>query len=122
MNTKQLKSGRPSDRMATSGKSQAARGTSGAGIRLGDYNRLTMVKEARRADSHAFREEETFGIYLDGGDEGEILMPKTPLMRFSDILDDAARSCESAVDIVQARIPAKMSPATSAIAIPCSLI
>lgn len=76
MNTKQLKSGRPSDRMATSGKSQAARGTSGAGIRLGDYNRLTMVKEARRADSHAFREEETFGIYLDGGDEGEILMPK----------------------------------------------
>lgn len=33
-------------------------------LRLGDYNRLTVVKEV------------SFGIYLDGGDEGEILMPK----------------------------------------------
>lgn len=33
-------------------------------IRLGDYNRMTVL---RKVD---------FGIYLDGGDEGEILMPK----------------------------------------------
>lgn len=33
-------------------------------IRLGDYNRLTI---ARRVD---------FGLYLDGGDEGEILLPR----------------------------------------------
>ena len=33
------------------------------GIRLGDYNRLTVVKEV------------DFGLYLDGGDEGEILLP-----------------------------------------------
>ena len=33
-------------------------------IKLGDYNRLTIVKEV------------DFGIYLDGGDEGEILLPK----------------------------------------------
>ena len=33
-------------------------------IKLGDYNRLTNVKEV------------DFGIYLDGGDEGEILLPK----------------------------------------------
>ena len=33
-------------------------------IKLGDYNKMTVVKEV------------DFGIYLDGGDEGEILMPK----------------------------------------------
>ena len=33
-------------------------------IKLGDYNRLTIVKEV------------DFGIYLDGGDEGVILLPK----------------------------------------------
>lgn len=33
-------------------------------IKLGDYNRLTIVKEV------------DFGMYLDGGDEGEILLPK----------------------------------------------
>lgn len=32
-------------------------------IKLGDYNHLTVVKEV------------DFGIYLDGGDEGEILLP-----------------------------------------------
>ena len=32
-------------------------------IKLGDYNKMTVVKEV------------DFGIYLDGGDEGEILMP-----------------------------------------------
>lgn len=32
-------------------------------IRLGDYNKLTVVKEV------------DFGMYLDGGDEGEILLP-----------------------------------------------
>ncbi|MBQ7420820.1 MAG: GntR family transcriptional regulator [Prevotella sp.] len=33
-------------------------------IRLGDYNTLTVTKEV------------DFGIYLDGGEEGEILLPK----------------------------------------------
>ena len=33
------------------------------GIKLGDYNHLTVVKEI------------DFGLYLDGGDEGEILLP-----------------------------------------------
>lgn len=33
------------------------------GIKLGDYNHLTVVKEV------------DFGLYLDGGDEGEILLP-----------------------------------------------
>ena len=33
-------------------------------IKLGDYNELTIVKEV------------DFGMYLDGGDEGEILLPK----------------------------------------------
>ena len=32
-------------------------------ILLGDYNKLTIVKEV------------DFGLYLDGGDEGEILLP-----------------------------------------------
>ena len=32
-------------------------------VRLGDYNQLTVVKEV------------DFGLYLDGGDEGEILLP-----------------------------------------------
>jgi len=32
-------------------------------VRLGDYNRLNVVKEV------------DFGLYLDGGDEGEILLP-----------------------------------------------
>ena len=33
-------------------------------IKLGDYNKMTVVKEV------------DFGLYLDGGDEGEILLPK----------------------------------------------
>ena len=32
-------------------------------IKLGDYNRLRVVKKV------------DFGLYLDGGDEGEILLP-----------------------------------------------
>ena len=33
-------------------------------IRLGDYNQLEVVKEV------------DFGMYLDAGDEGEVLLPK----------------------------------------------
>lgn len=46
-------------------------------LKLGDYNTLTIVK---RVD---------FGIYLDGGDEGEVLLPKrycTPQMQIGDEL------------------------------------
>ena len=35
-----------------------------ARIRLGDYNQLEVVKEV------------DFGMYLDAGDEGEVLLPK----------------------------------------------
>ena len=44
----------------------------------------------------------------------EILSPKVSRNMFSDTLDAAAKSCESAVDIVLARIPAKIRPAISA--------
>ena len=47
-------------------------------IKLGNYNTLRIVK---RVD---------FGLYLDGGDEGEILLPKryvTPQMNIGDDLD-----------------------------------
>ena len=45
-------------------------------IKIGDYNTLKMVKTAERPDSHAFGGKEVFGIYLDGGKEGDILMPQ----------------------------------------------
>lgn len=45
-------------------------------IRLGEYNTLKMVKVAERPNPHSFGGKETFGIFLDGGDEGEILMPE----------------------------------------------
>lgn len=44
-------------------------------IKLGDYNDLTVTRMATREDSHAFNGKETFGVFLDGGREGEILMP-----------------------------------------------
>ncbi|MGI6242177.1 MAG: S1 RNA-binding domain-containing protein [Prevotella sp.] len=45
-------------------------------IRLGDYNTLKMVKVAERPNPHSFGGKETFGIFLDGGQDGEILMPQ----------------------------------------------
>lgn len=68
--------GRTVEPLATPPAASADGDNFGMPIRLGDYNTLTMVREARRTDTHAFGAEETFGIYLDGGDEGEILMPK----------------------------------------------
>lgn len=47
-----------------------------AELKLGDFNKLKVVKEAKRPNPHAFGNEETFGIFLDGGREGDILMPK----------------------------------------------
>ena len=47
-----------------------------ANLKLGDYNILKVVKEAKRPNPHSFNNEETFGIFLDGGHEGDILMPK----------------------------------------------
>ena len=47
-------------------------------MKLGDYNTLKIVK---RVD---------FGLYLDGGDEGEVLLPKrycTPQMEIGDELE-----------------------------------
>ncbi len=44
-------------------------------IKIGDYNTLTMTRLAERPNPHAFGGKETFGIFLDGGPEGEILMP-----------------------------------------------
>ena len=47
-----------------------------AELKLGDFNKLKVIKEAKRPNPHAFNNEETFGIFLDGGREGDILMPK----------------------------------------------
>ena len=41
-------------------------------------------------------------------------MPKTSWSRFSENAEEAASSWESAVDMVAARIPARMRPATMA--------
>ena len=40
-------------------------------IKLGDYNTL-KIKELARREGYG----EVFGLYLDGGREGEILMPQ----------------------------------------------
>jgi len=45
-------------------------------IRLGDYNHLTVVKEV------------DFGMYLDGGDEGDILLPKKYVPRGCNVDDE----------------------------------
>ncbi|MBM6993569.1 MAG: GntR family transcriptional regulator [Prevotella sp.] len=45
-------------------------------IKLGEYNTLKMVKTAERPNPHSFGGKETFGIFLDGGADGEILMPQ----------------------------------------------
>lgn len=45
-------------------------------IKLGQYNTLKVVKTAERPNPHSFGGKETFGIYLDGGADGEILMPQ----------------------------------------------
>lgn len=47
-----------------------------AKVKLGDYNTLKMVKVAERPNPHSFGGKETFGIFLDGGKAGEILMPQ----------------------------------------------
>lgn len=47
-----------------------------ANIKLGDYNTLKMTRVAERPNPHAYGGKETFGIFLDGGKEGEILMPQ----------------------------------------------
>ena len=49
------------------------------------------------------------------------LIHKTPSIKFSVTLDEAARSCESEVDIVDAKIPARITPAIIANKIPCEL-
>ena len=41
------------------------------------------------------------------------LIPKQSCSKFSEILEDAANSWESEVDMVLARIPARISPAIS---------
>jgi predicted RNA-binding protein (virulence factor B family) len=45
-------------------------------LRLGDYNMLTVTRLAQRDNPHSTGGKETFGLFLDGGREGEILMPK----------------------------------------------
>ncbi len=45
-------------------------------ITIGNYNTLRVLRKAQRPDSHSFTKEETFGLYLDGGNDGEILMPQ----------------------------------------------
>lgn len=45
-------------------------------LRLGDYNTLTVTRLAQRDNPHSTGGKEAFGLFLDGGREGEILMPK----------------------------------------------
>lgn len=45
-------------------------------LRLGDYNTLTVTRLAQRDNPHSAGGRETFGIFLDSGREGDILMPK----------------------------------------------
>ena len=45
-------------------------------VKLGKYNQLEVVKEV------------DFGVYLDGGDDGEILLPTRCLLYTSDAADD----------------------------------
>lgn len=41
-------------------------------IKIGDYNTLKMTRLAERPNPHAYGGKETFGIFLDGGAEGDI--------------------------------------------------
>lgn len=45
-------------------------------LRLGDFNTLTVTRLAQRDNPHSTGGKETFGVFLDGGREGDILMPK----------------------------------------------
>lgn len=45
-------------------------------IKIGNYNTLKMTRVAERPNPHAYGGKESFGIFLDGGKEGEILMPQ----------------------------------------------
>lgn len=49
----------------------------------------------------------------------DILIWNTSVSIFCEILEAAASNCESAVDIVAARIPANITPAIMAVATPC---
>ena len=59
-------------------------------IKLGDYNTLKMVKIAERPNPHSFGGKEVFGIYLDGGKEGDILMPQKYVPQGVKIGDDVS--------------------------------
>lgn len=45
-------------------------------LRLGDFNTLAVTRLAQRDNPHSTGGKETFGVFLDGGREGDILMPK----------------------------------------------
>lgn len=57
-------------------------------IKLGDYNTLKMVKVAERPNPHAFGGKEVFGIFLDGGSDGDILMPQKYVPQDAKVGDD----------------------------------
>ena len=57
-------------------------------IKLGDYNTLKVTRMAQRPNPHAFGGKETFGVYLDGGKEGDILMPQKYVPEGTKVGDD----------------------------------
>jgi predicted RNA-binding protein (virulence factor B family) len=57
-------------------------------IRLGDYNTLKVMKFAVRDNPHAYGGKETFGVFLDGGREGDILMPQKYVPEGTKVGDD----------------------------------
>lgn len=57
-------------------------------IKLGDYNTLRVVDRAYRHTGKDIGPKEAFGFYLDGGDDGDILMPQKYVPEGLDIGDE----------------------------------
>ena len=57
-------------------------------IRLGEYNRLKVLKRAYKHTGAKIGEKEEFGLYLDGGDDGEILIPQKYVPKGTEIGDE----------------------------------
>lgn len=59
-----------------------------ARIELGKYNKLRVVKKAYKHTGARIGDKEEFGLYLDGGDDGEILMPEKYVPEGTEIGDE----------------------------------
>lgn len=57
-------------------------------IKLGRYNKLKVVRKAYKHTGAKIGEKEEFGIFLDGGDDGEILMPEKYVPEGTEVGDE----------------------------------